>query len=137
MIQLAYASSTRGLLTTGDIVKILAGSRVKNQKRGITGMLLYKGGNVLQIIEGENEEVLALFEVIQKDERHSGVIKLYQKNIDARDFPEWTMGFHDLGAEGARHLEGFSEFLDPRFDMHTINPSSAARLLNSFKSGVR
>ena len=137
MIQLAYASSTRGLLTTDDITKILVGSREKNRKRGITGMLLYKGGNVLQIIEGDTEEVTALFEVIRKDERHSGVIKLYQKNIDERDFPEWTMGFHDLNAEGVRNLEGFSEFLDPRFDVLTISASSAARLLNAFKSGIR
>ena len=137
MIQLAYISSTRGLLTADDIAKILVGSREKNHRRGITGMLLYKGGNVLQIVEGETEEVIALFEVIRKDERHSGVIKLYQRNIAERDFPEWTMGFHDLNAESVRNLEGFSEFLDPNFDVLTLTPSSAARLLYSFKSGIR
>ena len=137
MIQLAYVSSTKGLLTADEIAKILVGSREKNRKLGITGMLLYKGGNVLQVLEGEKEEVVALFEVIRKDERHGGVIKLYQKNIEERDFPEWTMGFHDLNAEGARRLEGFSEFLDSSFDMHAIKPSAAAKLLHCFKSGVR
>ncbi len=139
MIQLAYVSSTRGLLIADDIVNILVASREKNGNRGITGMLLYKGGNVLQILEGEEAQVIPLFEVIQKDERHSGVIKLYQKNIEVRDFPEWTMGFNDLSAsaEGARQLLGFSEILDSDFDMLTIKPSSAAKLLSHFKSGIR
>ena len=137
MIQLAYVSSTRGLLIADDIVNILVASREKNGNCGITGMLLYKGGNVLQILEGKEAQVLPLFEVIQKDERHSGIIKLYQKNIEARDFPEWTMGFHDLSAEGARQLRGFSEILDSDFDMHTIKPSAAAKLLSCFKSGIR
>lgn len=44
MIQLAYVSSTRGLLNADDIANILIASREKNESRGITGMLLYKGG---------------------------------------------------------------------------------------------
>jgi hypothetical protein len=137
MIQLAYVSSTRGHLTADDIVKILVSSREKNGNRGITGMLLYKAGNVLQILEGEETQVLSLFDIIQKDERHSGVIKLYQKSIQTRDFPEWKMGFYDLSVEGVRQLDGFSEILDPHFDMHSIKPSAAAKLLNSFKSTMR
>lgn len=137
MIQLAYVSSTRGLLIADDIVNILIASREKNGNRAITGMLLYKDGNVLQILEGDESQVIQLFEVIKKDERHSGIIKLYQKSIEARDFPEWTMGFHNLSAEGARQLVGFSEIFDPAFDMHAIKPSVAAKLLKSFKSGIR
>jgi len=137
MIQLAYVSSALGLLTADDIANILTTSREKNGNRGITGMLLYKGGNILQILEGEEAQVLPLFETIQKDERHKGVMKLYQKSVEARDFPEWTMGFHDLSAGDFRQLEGFSKILDPDFDMQTINPSVAAKLLTSFRTVVR
>lgn len=137
MIQIAYLSSTLGLLTPADIADILNASREKNGQRGITGMLLYKGGNVIQVLEGEEAQVLPLFATIQKDPRHKGVMKLYQKNVAARDFPEWTMGFHDLSAMDARQLEGFSKILDADFDMQTIQPSTAAKLLNSFKTGVR
>jgi hypothetical protein len=137
MIQLAYVSSTTGLLTVDGIEKILVVSREKNRKLGITGMLLYKGGNVLQVLEGEEEAVVTLFEVIRKDERHGGIIRLYQKSVLERDFPEWTMGFHELNAESTRRLEGFTEFLNPRFNMHEIKPSAAAVLLNCFKSGNR
>ena len=137
MIQLAYVSSTSGLLKADDIVNILIASREKNENRAITGMLLYKDGNVLQILEGDESQVIQLFEIIKKDERHRGIIKLYQKSIEARDFPEWTMGFHHLSAEDARQLVGFSEIFDPAFDMRAIKPSTAAELLKSFKSGFR
>ena len=137
MIQIAYVSSTRGFLTVAEILEILVASREKNRVREITGMLLYKDGNVLQIIEGEEAAVNSLFEVIQKDVRHTGIIKLYQKRVEERDFPEWTMGFHDLDAEGVRNVEGFSEFFDRGFDMHSIKPSSAAVLLSSFRTGIR
>ena len=64
------------------------------------------------------------------------LIKIYQKSIASRDFPDWTMGFHDLDAEHARQFEGFSEIFDADFDMHTIKPSFAAKLLSSFKPGA-
>lgn len=137
MFQLAYVSSSRGLFSPADIASILAVSREKNRKLGITGMLLYKGGNILQVLEGERDVVLGLFETICLDPRHSGVIKLYECEKAERDFPGWSMGFHDLDAEDLRAMEGFSEFFEPQFDMTTIKPSAAAHLLSSFKAAIR
>ncbi len=137
MIQIAYASCTRGLLSSDGIMDILKVSRENNTRRGITGMLLYKNGNVLQVIEGDEKEVRQLFDVICSDERHYGVLKLYERKIEEREFPEWVMGFSDLNEGGARHLEGFSEFLDPDFDIQRLKPSSAMNLLATFKKGVR
>lgn len=137
MIQLAYVSSSRGLFSSADIASILAVSRERNRKLGITGMLLYKSGNILQVLEGERDAVRGLFEKICRDPRHGGVIKLYEYEKAERDFPEWSMGFHDLEAEDLRAMEGVSEFFDPQFDMNTIKPSAAARLLSSFKASIR
>lgn len=137
LIQIAYVSSTRGLLTAREISELLVTSRERNHARGVTGVLLYKDGNILQVIEGEEETVQSLYSAIKRDARHTGVIRIYQKAIAARDFPEWTMGFHDLRAKDARQLEGFNEILDPDFDMRLLSPSSAAQLLASFKGAVR
>lgn len=137
MIQIAYVSSTRGLLSADQLVRLLTKSRENNAEAGITGMLLYKDGNVLQILEGSAETVRALFDRIRRDQRHTGVIKLYQKAITERDFPEWLMGFRDLNAEATTELPGFSGILDPQFDMLKLNSSDAAKLLSSFKSSVR
>lgn len=137
MIQLAYLSSAKGLFSPDDIASILVVSREKNARLGITGILLYRGGNILQILEGESENVLKLFAVIEADPRHFGVIRLYQKPIVERDFPEWTMGFYDLSAEGATYLEGFVDIFGPDFDMSTIKPSDAEKLISFFRREMR
>ena len=137
MIQLAYLSSTKTLLPADEIEDILVTSRRNNGLQDITGMLLYKNGNVLQLLEGEREEVLKLFHKIEKDERHHGIIRLYEKHITTREFPEWTMGFHDLNAEAVRAREGFSEFLNPSFEFKTLKPTQAAKLMGLFRSASR
>ena len=134
MIQLAYLSATPTRLTAVEIADILATSRRNNQRRGITGLLLYKDRNVLQVLEGERKDVLELLAVIEKDPRHHGVVRLYEKEITGREFSAWTMGFRDLEAAEVRQLEGFSEFLDPGFNLGTVNPTDAGRLMSIFRS---
>lgn len=137
LIQLAYVSSSAGLLTLDEIAAILLKSREKNARLAITGMLLYRSGNILQVIEGESEIILKLFAVIKLDERHRGIIQLYKKPITERDFPDWTMGFYDLKAEAATYLEGFVDVFGPNFDLQTLKASDAAKLIAFFKKGIR
>jgi hypothetical protein len=134
MIQLAYLSSTPALLSADDIAQILLTSRENNGRRGITGILLYKDGNVLQVLEGDEENVHRLFDTIKQDVRHRGVICMYEKVIECRDFPEWTMAFHDLNAEGARYLAGYSDLMAPDFDLSTLKSSDALKLIRVFKA---
>ena len=137
MIQLAYLSSTPTLLSPDDIAQILLTSRENNRKRGITGILLYCDGDVLQVLEGAEETVQKLFEVIQKDTRHRRVIRLYEKPIEQRDFAEWTMGFRDLKAEGATYLEGYNDILGRDFELASATPSGVQKMLSVFKAGLR
>lgn len=137
MIQIAYVSSTRGLLTTEELASLLVTSRVRNHDRGITGVLLYHGGNVLQIIEGGEQPVLELFAKIERDPRHSGVVQIYQESITDRDFAEWTMGLVDLDSNEARQLEGYSEILKPGFDLRSLTRNSAGQLIRSFRRSMR
>ena len=134
---MAVFSSASPRFSADDIAQILLKSRENNAKREITGMLLYKDGNVLQVLEGSEENVHLLFEIIQRDPRHRGIIRMYAKPISVRDFPDWTMGFHDLDAEGATYLEGFNDILHPDFDLRSLKPSRAAKLFAVFKSAVR
>ena len=133
MIQIAYHSSTQGLLSPDNIKALLVGSRVRNARRGITGMLLYKNGNVLQVMEGPTETALALFEVLKADPRHRGIIRLYEKPILKRDFPDWKMGFHNLDADSSIPLDGFTDIFGPDFIMSSLNASAAAKLIGIFK----
>lgn len=52
--------------------------RTNNERAGITGMLLYKDGNFMQLLEGEKEAVLRLHKNIIVDPRHKGFLTLLQ-----------------------------------------------------------
>ena len=134
LYHLVYLSAATNAFSEDDLTDILRASRRNNQRRGVTGMLLYSDGGFIQALEGPKNEVLDLYEKIEQDPRHSNAIKLLDGPIEARDFSEWEMGFEKVDATAA-HLPGFSRFLeDP-------SPTTAARkelarplkLLLSFK----
>jgi len=71
-------------------------ARIKNERLGLTGLLLHKGGNFMQMLAGEKETVLDLYETILQDPRHRDVMKVHADEIEVRNFPNWTMGFTDM-----------------------------------------
>jgi hypothetical protein len=136
MIQMAYLSSTPVLLGSGDIADILVRSRANNAKLAITGLLVYRDGNVLQFLEGEAAAVRQLFARIARDSRHRGVIPLYEKQIEQRDFAEWTMGFTPFATEALEYIEGYDPVLENGFDLSKISGAGAQKLIRVFKATV-
>ena len=60
MFHLVYASSALQPFTKPELQALLEQARQKNAKLGVTGMLLYKDGNFMQVLEGEKETVRKL-----------------------------------------------------------------------------
>lgn len=83
--------STAPMLRREEVDAILATSVRNNLARGITGLLLFNGRNFLQVLEGEECEIAALMESITADPRHSGVLVLDRRAIEARACPDWAM----------------------------------------------
>lgn len=135
MLSIVYASSAVRLFTRAELVDLLEASHKANIEHGITGMLLYRGGNFIQVIEGENQEVLQLYENIKADPRHKNVTLLTQDPITTRQFPDWSMGFRNLDKMTDEELAGFSDFLDNDFSPEYFQdkPTRAYILLLSFK----
>ena len=71
MVFLVYVSSAVKLFSDEELVQLLEASRENNSKIGVTGMLLYKEGNFMQLIEGPEESVRSLHAKISIDPRHS------------------------------------------------------------------
>jgi hypothetical protein len=86
-------------------------SRERNGALGVTGLLLYKDGNFLQVLEGEADVVRPLFGKIERDPRHRGIIKVIDEEGAEREFPEWSMGFRDLELEQQPDVQGYSTFM--------------------------
>lgn len=125
---LIYVSSARAGLASHDLEAILDVAQRNNQRRGLTGMLLYAGGNFMQVLEGEAEDIEKAFVAIQKDPRHYDVVVLDQGPIAARSFRDWRMGFRTLDATDSEAHPGFAPFFANGFDAASIGARKGAAL---------
>jgi hypothetical protein len=135
MFFLCYISSAVKPFSRSELIEILTKSRVNNARLGITGILLYKEGNIIQILEGEESAVRSLYAKIARDPRHKDAIVLLQGHEDEKQFPEWSMGFRELVASEALDLPGFTDMLRSATSREGFsrNPSRCQKLLLSFK----
>jgi len=101
MLRLIYISTTRAPVSPAELDGILAVSRRNNARVGVTGLLVAGGRRFLQALEGPQDAVAETFARIGRDPRHFAVVTLRRDAIDARAFPDWTMGYQRGGAIGA------------------------------------
>ena len=137
MFYLVYVSVAAENVSKDELLGILAHSRTKNADAGITGMLLYKDGNFMQVLEGEEQAVRDLYARIRRDPRHLGIVTLVEGERERRRFGDWSMGFQDLSAPEAREIPGYSEFLNSPLtaEEFSANPSQCEKLLWAFRRG--
>ncbi len=108
---LAYESQASVPLTTPDLLDLLGRSRTKNARLGITGILLYRRGRFLQVLEGPRAQVDELYATIAADSRHQEVSTVLVEDRRERRFPDWTMGFADVDGD-LGDVEGFNDVLN-------------------------
>jgi Sensors of blue-light using FAD len=90
LLQLIYASRPFGYddLTLGSILNT---ARLNNGRDDITGALICREDLYLQLLEGPAARVEALYQRIERDDRHAELVKLRSENVGARMFPDWAM----------------------------------------------
>lgn len=109
--------------------RILTAARRNNPMRKVTGALLYNSDCFAQVLEGPLNEVEQVFEVIQRDPRHSDVTVLDAVPVASRDFPAWAMASTGAVAENAASFEGFAGAPpgDGAYDVLSLLRTLAAR----------
>jgi Sensors of blue-light using FAD len=135
MFSLVYVSSAVRQFSKAELLTLLEKSRENNTSLGISGMLLYKDGNFLQVLEGEEQQVRALYAKITDDLQHKGSMALLQGFENERAFPDWSMGFRDLRSPEATATPGFNDFLNVPLTTaeFSLQPGRAKKLLLLFK----
>ncbi|MBL8162732.1 MAG: BLUF domain-containing protein [Anaerolineae bacterium] len=135
LISLVYVSFESRRMTSEDLQSILNKARTFNSEHQITGMLLYRTGYFIQALEGEEADVMALYEKIARDDRHRHVLMIYKGPIEQRAFGNWTMGFKNLDNLTPADLPGYTDFLSREItpELMTNNVSRALAFLESFK----
>ncbi|MDJ0653624.1 MAG: BLUF domain-containing protein [Xanthomonadales bacterium] len=135
MIQVAYVSRSAEPMSDQALLDLLLQCRKNNRKRGITGMLLYANGTFLQAIEGEEEVINALVEEIWNDERHTDIQLLHRREIEVREYGDWSMGFERVTDADLRQVEGLHDFgaKDFNFDYLVGNQPTVESLIRHYR----
>ncbi len=91
--QVVYYSEATKEFSEQELIKLLHTANTYNTKNNITGCLIYANGHFIQILEGEQNLVRALFEKIKQDKRHTNIIVAIEMSVSTKLFPDWAMGF--------------------------------------------
>ncbi|GLZ52983.1 BLUF domain-containing protein [Actinomycetospora sp. NBRC 106378] len=73
-----------------ELGAIFSTARSKNTRAGITGALLVWEDHIVQSLEGDEDTVRALYDVIERDPRHDRV-EVIGTETAARVFGRWSM----------------------------------------------
>lgn len=135
---LLYLSSATNLFPRSELDDILGISRRNNKALGVSGILLYKDGNLMQLLEGEKRAVVDLYAKISRDPRHHDLTMIWDGTQEQRQFPSWSMAFRDLDGPDARTTPGFSEFLTTPLTGAELakDVTNCQQLLNLFKRSM-
>ncbi len=136
---LVYVSSAVKEFSQPELLELMRKSSGNNAKRNITGMLLFKDGNFMQVLEGPESAVKEVHAIISKDPRHKGLITLLKGQQKERQFPTWSMGFRNLNEPSLKDDPAYSEFMNASFtgEEYITNPTHCRKLLLTFKQIVQ
>jgi hypothetical protein len=131
---LEYVSTLVRPFSRAETDQLLASSRVRNAAAGVTGMLVFRGQRAMQLLEGEDADVRALYRRIAEDPRHRDVVRVWESVHDQRRFPDWAMQFDDLSTP-ADHVTDDPTWLE--VDLPALADSGDAPPLRRSRDHVR
>lgn len=133
--QLVYCSSAKEVFSREQLLELARKANQFNQTVGVTGMLLHYDGSFIQVLEGEESEVLSLYEKIARDKRHTNAIIVYRKTIPEREFSEWGMAAVEFSR--SQHREAMSLLSLPETtEFQNIEGSKVKKLLLAMRADL-
>ncbi|MCC3153215.1 BLUF domain-containing protein [Hymenobacter sp. BT770] len=102
-----YRSHATAPFSEGQLQDLLATARTFNAAHRLTGLLLYDQGRFVQVLEGPEAAVRALYARIQRDPRHQHVVTVSEgPGPPGRRFGDWGMAFgREAGPAVARAFD--------------------------------
>ncbi len=115
MIRLSYASTTDHNWSSEELLSLLTQCQSNNSANNVTGILLFAHETFFQVLEGEENVINNLYEIIRKDKRHTNCTVIEIKNITERAFPYWSMGFEKIDVNDLHKIQGLNDFFAKDF----------------------
>ena len=97
IFQLFYVSTAVPSFDPAEIQSILRSAHSHNPTQDLTGVMMFRGSTFLQLLEGPEDNVRALYNKIGKDKRHRNLMTLMERTTDKRIFQDWSMAYHEIG----------------------------------------
>jgi hypothetical protein len=92
LYQLVYCSRATPGVDDDAVHRIIRSARRRNPELGITGLLVFGSGIFFQWLEGPRDNITALMERLQADNRHLDIVTLdSSEEVRERLFPDWDM----------------------------------------------
>jgi hypothetical protein len=114
-----------GPITTTVTTTILEKSHINNKKANITGILCQGAGLWMQALEGERSQVNSLYSRIMADRKQQNLEILSMKEINQRQFGQWSMALVSLDKD-----DPMVQMAHPEFDPYSASADAAIALLD-------
>ena len=133
MIYYLLYTSQPAIPMTREVLEDITQASVRNNKRDdITGILLGIEDKYMQYLEGDQEKVDALYNVLLEDSRHKNLVCWITGHTEGRVFAEWAMASWMLSKQELEQLSApgdLKRFLqDPKQD--PVQPKRFIALMN-------
>jgi len=125
--QLIYTSSATPELDEFALREIAQSSSYYNEEFGITGLLLFHDGSIMQVLEGDRKNIYTLYGNIKQDKRHTGCMVLSTREAQKREFSDWFMGYKNVTSD----TMGNTLFNLNKHNLATIMPQSPSQELET------
>ena len=132
--KLIYTSKAAPGTTDSILEDILASANKNNGALGISGVLLFFDNSFIQLLEGDRDTVMALYNKIKDDPRHSDCDLMFEEYQDDRVFGDWRMAYVPLDQESARKLCGNMDVTS--VDQLAVILQHPSRILQHFFKGM-
>jgi hypothetical protein len=111
-LSIVYSSTATQPFGDAELSALLTTSRRNNARAEVTGMLLYREGRFLQVLEGPEAGVRSRFLAIESDTRHQDVQILVEDRAEQRQFPDWTMAYDPVSTVRTADIPGHGAFFE-------------------------
>ncbi len=127
---ICYVSTASPDLNDGNIKKLFDTWQEKNAEKDIRGILLFSEGHFFQVLEGERTAVLNLYNKINLDTRHKGIIQVLGKDIKKGSLDGYLT--QDLSEKAFSRPELISSYCESVKGMDDHTQEQIKNILDSF-----
>lgn len=128
--QILYRSYKSDYFDESEVKNILTVSQKNNALLDITGILIYRDGIFIQLLEGDKKTISELYtSKIAKDERHKDCRVLMNLENQARIFPQWSMGVLGKNLLHSKFPEAFKE-MEKKIEEDQLGPLEIFKAIN-------